>query len=170
MSGKGSSGFGGLIVEGAVIGLIVTLLPKLPLGGTGSHGPREEVANQRPSLAPPLLAAESPVETLPPAELNWRTAVSRPQSSATLPPPALPPADPAYVERRLDEAGEQLLSGVSGYLTRQAQEVLEVADRRGAASTQASTLVQEQELRAKNYTPKNYTAPSFHPPANAFRY
>jgi hypothetical protein len=35
----------GLIVEGAVIGLVVTLLPKVPLGKT--------TADTRPSLAPP---------------------------------------------------------------------------------------------------------------------
>jgi hypothetical protein len=37
----------------------------------------------------------------------------------------LPPADPAYIEKRLDQASQQLLEGVSGYFSRQAQELLE---------------------------------------------
>jgi hypothetical protein len=93
MPKRSSAGFlPGLIVEGAVIGLVVTLLPKIQLG------PPPQAADQRPSLAPP-----------------WRTAVNR--------PPAQPSDDPAYVERRLDQAGQDLLNGMADYLKGQADEI-----------------------------------------------
>ena len=62
MSRKNSAGFlSGLIVEGAVIGLVVTLLPKIQLGKPVARP--EEAADQRPSLA---------AQRLPPVDSNWR--------------------------------------------------------------------------------------------------
>jgi hypothetical protein len=108
MASKSSAGFAaGLIAEAAVIGLVVTLLPKVQLGPASGKEP----ADERPSLAP---------ERLPPVETAWRTAVSRPESSIDL-----PPADPQYVERRLDEASQQLLGGVTKVLSQHAQEVMQ---------------------------------------------
>lgn len=109
MPKKNSAGLlPGLIVEGAVIGLVVTLLPKVQLGKPAV--PREEAADKRPSLAP---------ERLPPVESSSRTAVSRPQTHE---PPSV---DPAYVERRLDQAGQRLLSEITSHLSQQAHHLLE---------------------------------------------
>jgi hypothetical protein len=146
-----------------VIGLVVTLLPRVPLGSS-SAAPREEVANQRPSLLP---TAAVPVTLapplLPPRAANWRTAVSRPAQTSEL-----PPADPAYVERRLDEAGQQLLSGVTTYLSRHAQEVLQAEPQPQISEFRPAPRPQTQ---LPSYTsPPSYTAPSFTPPRNAFRY
>jgi hypothetical protein len=108
MASKSSAGFAaGLVAEAAVIGLVVTLLPKVQLGPASG----KELADERPSLAP---------ERLPPVETAWRTAVSRSES-----PLDLPPADPHYVERRLDAASQQLLSGVTKVLSQHAQEVMQ---------------------------------------------
>ena len=108
MASKSSAGFAaGLIAEAAVIGIVVTLLPKVQLGPASG----KELADERPSLAP---------QRLPPVETGWRTAVHRPEA-----PIELPPVDPQYVERRLDEASQQLLSGVSRVLSQHAQEVIQ---------------------------------------------
>jgi hypothetical protein len=87
MASKSSAGFAaGLIAEAAVIGLVVTLLPKVQLGPASGKEP----ADERPSLAP---------ERLPPVETAWRTAVSRPEEvmqppaqPVEAPPAPLPPA------------------------------------------------------------------------------
>lgn len=131
MSQKSPSGFVlGFVAEVAIVAAIVTILPKVPLGSAGTL-PRAEAADQRPSLAPrgerfarPLPQTER-IEPLPPPEDNWRTAVSRPSSSFPVSTDELPPSDPAYVEQRLDAAGQQLLEGVAGYFSRQAEELLQ---------------------------------------------
>jgi hypothetical protein len=119
----------------------VSLLPRVPLGRAAPVAP-SDVADQRPSLAPQL-GTLLPPEPLPPPDGNWRTAVSRPtETSLAVPlkaPPQelgrqdpsqldLPPADPVYIEQRLDAAGQQLLEGVSHYLSRQAQDLLQPAE------------------------------------------
>ena len=53
------------------------------------------------------------------------TPAPRPVEAAIPLPLDLPPADPVYVEKRLDKAGQQLLEGVSQYLSRQAQELMQ---------------------------------------------
>jgi hypothetical protein len=138
MSGKGSPGFSGLIVEGAVIGLVVALLPKLPLGSSAA-APPEEVASQRPSLAPAPIQDESPS---PP--LKWRTPVIRPE-----PPLPPPPANPTYVEERLDKASQQLVGGLATFLTQHAEEVL------AAPEEQAPARVRPPQRVTPKFTPKN---------------
>ncbi len=160
MSSKSSSGFlAGLIVEGAVIGLVVTLLPKIPLGPSLAAFPGQ-AADRRPSLAP-----EQAREAFPPPVPNWRTQVSRPvapplppavKSPSELPEIQWPAADPAFVERRLDEAGQQLLSGVATYLSQQAEEVLQPPVEPQSAPWRSG--------------PNRDAVPSFAPRANAFRY
>jgi hypothetical protein len=120
MPAKSSAGFAaGLIAEIAVVALVVTLLPKVQLGPARGS----EVADERPSLLPDQRSL--PPERLPPVEAGWRTAVNRPES-----PIDLPPADPQYVERRLDEASQQLLSGVTKVLSQHAQEVLRAPEQK----------------------------------------
>ena len=70
MPKKISTGFlPGLIVEAAVIGLVVTLLPKVQLGTPAS--PTNAAADQRPSLAPelapPFESHKPPTRSSPPA-------------------------------------------------------------------------------------------------------
>jgi hypothetical protein len=74
MPKKNSAGFlSGLIVEGVVIGLVVTLLPKVQLGKPAS--PANAAADQRPSLAPLRLRhaeeflepTKNPARSRPPA-------------------------------------------------------------------------------------------------------
>jgi hypothetical protein len=138
MASKSSAGFAaGLIAEAAVIGLVVTLLPKVQLGPARGN----EQADERPSLAP---------ERLPAVEAGWRTAVNRPET-----PSELPPADPQYVERRLDEASQQLLSGVSRVLSQHAQEVIHPP-------------VEASDLRPAPLPPAN-ASPSFARPGD-YRY
>jgi hypothetical protein len=118
MSKKSPIGFvTGLIAEIAIIAAVVSLLPRVPLGRAAPIVPTD-FANERPSLAPRP-------EPLPPPDDNWRTAVGRPVDVAAGSPLALPPADPVYVEKQLDQAGQQLLEGVSNYLSRQAQELMQ---------------------------------------------
>jgi hypothetical protein len=131
MSQKSPSGFVlGFVAEIAIVAAVVAILPKVPLGSAGTL-PRAEAADERPSLAPhrPQFAGPQPqaqpIEPLPPPQDNWRTAVSRPAASFPISPEELPPSDPAYVEQRLDAAGQQLLEGVAGYFSRQAEELLQ---------------------------------------------
>jgi len=171
MSGKSSPGVAGLIVEGAVIGLVVALLPKLPLGSSAA-APTSEVADQRPSLAPTRPPTRTQREELPSPPANWRTAVSRPATSLSP-----PPADPAYVEERLDVAGQQLVSGLATYLARHAEEVLAAPppqmqpptqpDRK---SLQVAPAAEQPAAIAPLEPPPSFTAPRFGPPRNAFRY
>lgn len=118
MSKKSPTGFvTGLIAEIAIIAAVVSLLPRVPLGRAAPIAPTD-IADERPSLVPRP-------EPLPPPDHNWRTAVGRPVDSAAGLPLELPPADPVYVEKQLDQAGQQLLEGVSNYLSRQAQELMQ---------------------------------------------
>ena len=118
MSRKSPTGFvTGLIAEIAIIAAVVSLLPRVPLGRAAPVA-HEQIANERPSLVPRP-------EPLPPPDDDWRTAVSRPVEPASTPQLDLPPADPAYVEKRLDKAGQHLLEGVSQYLSQQAKEVFQ---------------------------------------------
>ena len=120
MSKKSPAGFvTGLVAEIAIIAVVVSLLPRVPLGRAAPIAP-SEVADERPSLVPRP-------EPLPPPADNWRTAVGRPVDAAAGLPLDLPPADPVYVEKRLDKTGQQLLEGVSHYLSRQAQELLQTS-------------------------------------------
>jgi DNA-binding transcriptional regulator YdaS (Cro superfamily) len=138
MPAKSSAGLAaGLVAEAAVIGLVVALLPKVQLEPASGN----EIADERPSLAP---------ERLPPVEAGWRTAVSRPETKIEL-----PPADPEYVERRLDEASQQLLSGVTKILAEHAQEVMQPK-------------VERQDLRPAPLPPA-YANPTFARPGD-FRY
>jgi len=118
MSKKSPAGFfTGLVAEIAIVAAVVSLLPRVPLGRAAPIAPIE-IADERPSLVPRP-------EPLPPPADNWRTAVGRPVDANAGLPLELPPADPVYVEKRLDQAGQQLLEGVSNYLSRQAQELLQ---------------------------------------------
>ncbi len=138
MAKKSSAGFAaGLVAEAAVIGIVVTLLPKVQLGPASG----KELADERPSLAP---------ERLPPVETAWRTAVSRPES-----PINLPPADPQYVERRLDQASQQLLGGVTKILSQHAKEVMQPTSQPVEASPAP--------------LPSTYNSPSFARPGD-YRY
>ncbi|MEX2174949.1 MAG: hypothetical protein WD872_11345 [Pirellulaceae bacterium] len=103
---------GGLAIELGVLVLIVTLLPRMQ-SGPHARAEQGEVADERPSLLTPPRAAPLP-------EPDWRTAAHRQEL-----PQGLPPPDPAYVEQRLDQVGQQLLSGVSSYLSHAAQDFLE---------------------------------------------
>ncbi len=124
MSQKSPTGFfTSLIAEVVIVAAVVSLLPRVPLGRAESPG-EQEIADERPSLAPPVSRIPPP-EPLPPPDDNWRTAVGRPVDTAVPPPLDLPPADPVYVERRLDQASQQLLDGVSHYLSRQARELMQ---------------------------------------------
>ena len=115
MSRKNSAGFAtGLVAEIVVVVAVIAILPRVPLG-QAAPTPAPEIADQRPSLAPP------PEPLLPPID-NWRTAVSRPDL-----PQELSPANPEYVEQRLDRAGQQLVNGVAVYLSQQAEELLRPA-------------------------------------------
>ena len=136
MSQKSPSGFfTSLIAEVVIVAAVVSLLPRVPLGRAAPVAP-SDAADERPSLAPQFGQVPLP-EPLPPPDGNWRTAVSRPAEGSfslppqsphwKLPPRDLPPPDPAYVQQRLDQAGQQLLEGVSHYLSRQAHELLEPA-------------------------------------------
>jgi hypothetical protein len=137
MSQKSPSGFVlGFMAEIAIVAAVVAILPKVPLGSAGTL-PRAEAADERPSLAPrgerftrPLPPVER-IEPLPPPEDNWRTAVSRPALSFPVSADEFPPPDPAYVEQRLDAAGQQLLEGVAGYFSRQAEDLLQGEPRAG---------------------------------------
>jgi hypothetical protein len=103
----------GLIAEIAGILLIVTVLPRIPWEAASLNGPPEVVADQRPSLVIPAVTEAS-------QRRIWRGAVEK-----ELEPASIPPVDPVYVERRLDRAGQQLLSGVSTYVVETARQVLE---------------------------------------------
>ncbi len=162
MSGKSSPGLAGLIVEGAIIGLVVTLLPKLPLGSL-SAAPSDAIADQRPSMAP-ALRHDEPLRWRPP---NWRTAVSQPEPSVTL-----PRAETAYVEDRLDEAGEQLVGGLATYLTQHVEEILATP----AETPLGDSSPDQNSPRARSpltLTPPEFPRPSSTPrftPRNAYRY
>ena len=124
MSQKSPTGFfTSLIAEVVIIAAVVSILPRVPLGRAEPVA-REEVADERPSLVPQFSQAPRP-EPLPPPSDNWRTAVSRPVEIHPQPQVDLPPADPAYIEKRLDQASQQLLEGVSQYFSRQAQELMQ---------------------------------------------
>jgi hypothetical protein len=174
MSSKKPTGlFGGLILEIGLVLLVVSLLPKLPLGkAAGDPGARNatsdattaesafvrqsaEIADRRPSLAPPP-------GPFPRESVNWRAAVdsATPSDNSAiraaeplaigerLPAPGnvglapLPPVDPAYVEQRLDRAGQKLLDQMNSLLTRQAERLLEVP-RDGSFPTDSRPLVPE---------------------------
>ena len=169
MASKKPAGlFGGLILEFGLLLLIVSLLPKLPLGQAAGGTPGsevEEIADHKPSLAPPPapLARES---------VNWRAAI------ATTPPPndltpigeprganwggageserprPKPAVDPAYVEQRLDQAGQKLLGQMNSILTRQAERLLDVPSA-GSFPTDARPLVPNQT----DARPSMYRAP-----------
>jgi hypothetical protein len=72
-----------------------------------------------------------------------------------------PPADPAYVEKKLDQAGQQLLEGVSHYLSRQAQELMQAPV---AAPPTTGSFGSPNSV-----APSNSLAPRF-PPENRIRY
>ena len=156
MSEKSSAGFAGLVVEGAVIGLVVALLPKLPLGPltAGVHA-----AQERPSLASEPADFRAPSLASPAPLANWRTAVSRSETTLTLPPPAA--TDPAYVERRLDQAGQRLVSGVASYLSQHAEQVFDPPPSERSRPTVFSTSNSPVNLREMR---------KLSPPANSFRY
>jgi hypothetical protein len=107
----------------------VSLLPRFAGHATEDGLSQVQFADLPPSLvetpAPP--GANSGQQLMPAGLQSLRTA------------------DPAYVQQRLDEAGQQLLSGVASYFSRTASELLQ---------------------------PERPTAPagSFSPPANAYRY
>ena len=123
MSQKSPTGFfTSLIAEVVIIAAVVSILPRVPLGRAELVA-EQEVADERPSLAPQFDQVPRP-EPLPPPSDNWRTAVSRPVENHPQPQVDLPPADPAYIEKRLDQASQQLLEGVSQYFSRQAQELM----------------------------------------------
>ncbi|MCI0357439.1 MAG: hypothetical protein L0211_03015 [Planctomycetaceae bacterium] len=123
MSQKSPTGFvTSLIAEIAIISAVVSLLPRVPLGRAAPVP--ADVADERPSLLPQFNRVPRP-EPLPPPDGNWRTAVERPVEPAAPLPLDLPPADPAYVEKKLDQAGQQLLEGVSHYLSRQARQLMQ---------------------------------------------
>ena len=108
----------GLAVEITALVVGVSLLPKLPWGQAGPS----EFADQKPSLAensptgPSVFVGRRPsiIQSLPPTKTPdpFRTPFS---------------GDPAYVEQRLDYAGQQLLSGVTTYLQRTTDELLRPA-------------------------------------------
>jgi hypothetical protein len=168
MSQKSPSGFVlGFVAEIAIVAAVVAILPKVPLGSAGTL-PRAEAADERPSLAPrgPQFAAPLPqdhrIEPLPPPQDNWRTAVSRPASSFPVLTDELPPSDPAYVEQRLDAAGQQLLEGVAGYFSRQAEELLQ---REPPSGTELDPLPDVRERPAGGFAPQPRQ-----PGRNRFRY
>jgi hypothetical protein len=133
MSQKSPTGFfTSLIAEVVIVAAVVSILPRVPLGRAEPTA-RQDVADERPSLVPRFSQVPPPPEPLPPPADNWRTAVSRPVENPARPQVDLPPADPAYIEKRLDQASQQLLEGVSQYLSRQAQEVLQSGARTGQA-------------------------------------
>jgi hypothetical protein len=103
----------GLVAEITGIVLIVTVLPRIPWGAASTAGSGEDIADQRPSLVTPTPALST--------HQHWRVAPGHQQEL----PVAAPEVDPAYVERRLDRAGQQLLSGVSTYVAQTAREVLD---------------------------------------------
>lgn len=119
----------GLIVEGIGVVAIVGLLPKLPWSELTDTS--RNVADQRPTL----------VERVP----------------AEMPAEELPPADPAYVERRLDQASQRLLEGAASYLKQHAEELLQPS----AAPIQAQPYY---------VSPARPPAGSFAPPTNVYRY
>jgi hypothetical protein len=127
MSHKSPTGFfTSLIAEVVIIAAVVSLLPRVPLS-RAEPTVGQEPADERPSLTLPTSTAPRPQPLPPPAD-NWRTAVSRPEEGPRAAAPLdLPPPDPDYVERRLDQASQQLLEGVSHYLSRQAQELIQPA-------------------------------------------
>jgi hypothetical protein len=150
MSRKSPTGFvTGLIAEIAIIAAVVSLLPRVPLGRAAPVA-HEQIADERPSLVPRP-------EPLPPPDGDWRTAVSRPVDPETALPLDLPPADPAYVEKRLDKAGQHLLEGVSQYLSQQAQELLQPAQP-NSEQVPAPAL------------PQDLSRPNRSLPPNSFRY
>jgi hypothetical protein len=151
MSRKSPTGFvTGLVAEIAIIAAVVSLLPRVPLG-RAAPVTQGEIADERPSLVPLP-------EPLPPPSDDWRTAVGRPVEAAIPLPLDLPPADPVYVEKRLDKAGQQLLEGVSRHLSRQAQELLQ---------TPPTT---DQTLPAPRSAAPTDSMPSQLPANNRFRY
>ncbi|MCU0877157.1 MAG: hypothetical protein MUF06_05110 [Pirellulaceae bacterium] len=171
MSSKKPAGlFGGLILEIGLVILVVSLLPKLPLGQAAGRGPAgkvDEIADRRPSLAPPP-------EPLTRESVNWRAAVGSapptgepvirtPQRLADAEPllssgnhglAPLPPVDPAYVEQRLDRAGQMLLDQMNSLLTRQAERLLDVP-REGSFPTDGRPFV----LEPADARPSMYRAP-----------
>lgn len=128
----------GLAIELTALVVGVSLLPKLPWNELAGRNRNLEIADERPTLT------QQPPETF---------FSGQPVVVQSAPPAGAPPsyyagnpaqADPTYVEQRLDQAGQQLLTGVSTYLSRAASELLQPAP----------------------------TSPvsSFSPPANAYRY
>ena len=101
----------GLVAEITGIVVIVTVLPRIPWGTASLADSPEVVADQRPSLIPTSAPAAA-------RQQEWRGAARQ-----ALEPDPIPPADPVYVERRLDRAGQQLLSGVSTYVVETARQV-----------------------------------------------
>ena len=153
MSRKSPTGFvTGLVAEIAIIAAVVSLLPRVPLGRAAPVA-EGEIADERPSLVPLP-------EPLPPPSDDWRTAVGRPVEAAIPLQLDLPPADPVYVEKRLDKAGQQLLEGVSQYLSRQAQELMQTPQQPGEQDRQP----------ARAAPPPSFTNPSQSLPPNSFRY
>jgi hypothetical protein len=160
MSKKSPTGFvTSLIAEIAIVAAVVSLLPRMPLGRAAPIGPAE-VADERPSLVLPSSSVPRP-EPLPPPDGNWRTAVSRPVEATAPLQLDPPPADPAYVEKKLDQAGQQLLEGVSHYLSRQAQELMQAPV---AAPPTTGSFGSPNSV-----APSNSLAPRF-PPENRIRY
>jgi hypothetical protein len=99
----------GLAVELTALIVGVSLLPKLPWG----QSDQREFADQKPTLA----------DTAQHVFVGKRPSIIPAAPPTTGPGPF--PADPAYVERRLDQAGQQLLSGFSTYLNRTTREIFQ---------------------------------------------
>lgn len=134
--GKGGWGFGRslmwLVVEISGIGLIVAALPKVPLGDSRTAiSSSIRVADQPPRLIaepsklarPSFFAEPREFPQLDPATNRWMV-----QST---PITARPARDQQFVQRKLDDAGQKLLSGVSFYIHEAAEEVLSVPDDAG---------------------------------------
>lgn len=128
----------GLAIEVTAVVLGVSLLPKLPWNELAGTTGRSEIADERPTLAEEGTGAYFDQR---PIVVNASPPAGTPASYYATGPVT---PDPNYVEQRLDQAGQQLLSGVSTYLNRTAGELLQPAPA----------------------APVN----SFSPPANAYRY
>ena len=120
----------GLVVEGIGVVAVVGLLPQLPWNQLAETG--RNIADQRPTLVERVPAEPVPAE--------------------------LPPADPAYIERRLDQASQHLLEGAASYLQQHAQELLQPV----AAPIQA-----QPQFVSPGFSP---AARSFNQPTNTYRY
>jgi hypothetical protein len=133
----------GLVLEVAAVLIGVSLLPKLAFNRQATDVSQAQFADQRPSLVE-LATGPSVVLDQRPTILETPNPKSSLDAFLTENPAT---QNPAYVEHRLDEAGQQLLHGVSSYLSRTASELLQ---------------------------PGQTTPPappgSFSPPANPYRY